>query len=628
MKNKLLALLLLVIPFPQTTTELARGLHDITDQARLTRTSGAPARFLSGADASRSAAALTGVASQATTPVSVRAKGPAIPVQPGYEFVILVVFDIAPGWHIYAENPGDAGRPTTIDVTLPDGFALKSIKWPDPLKFEDSGFTTFGYEGRTEVEITVERIKNGANTDECLLGITWLACRDACVPGKTELSVPLAAAQAIPATPGAGNSPSAGFPEDSSGMSLIGYLALAFIGGLLLNLMPCVLPVLALKLMRFVKEANESRSVIFRLGLAYAAGTISTCLALASVVIVAQLFGASIGWGFQFQQPLFLIFLATLVTLMSLGMFGMFMIQVPAGQGLANLSARKGLAGAFFTGVLATVLSTPCTAPFLGTAVGFAFSESWWVILAIFFSVGLGLSAPYVVLTLNPAWLKLIPKPGAWMEHLKEAMAFSLLASVVWLLWIIGRQTGVAGLTATLVFLLCASFSAWLVSRFALFETRRLRKASAFIAALAIALSGFFLSVGPTLSGNTHQAGAATANGHEPYSPEALARHLKDGKVVLVDFTADWCLTCKVNETTVLADKEVKDALKRLDVVVLTADWTLGDAAITAALNEHGRSGVPLYLVYSPNRPDQPVFLPEILTKSIVLKAVSEARLP
>ncbi|MBX9952992.1 MAG: thioredoxin family protein [Candidatus Obscuribacterales bacterium] len=567
---------------------------------------------------------------QELTPVTVTfsCDPPNNEVKPGQTFDITVNFTIQPGWHIYDSTPGGVGRPATIDLTLPAGFTQDPPRWSPPQTFDDGGFRYSGYEGTATVTITIhapQQIKR-QQAAALVTHVTWLACSNSCIPGEASNTqvLQLGFAPAGGTQTGTSAATPAGNQTGSGAqMGFLAYLAFAFIGGVLLNLMPCVLPVLAFKIMRFVKESKESRSKVFKLGLAYAAGTIATCMSLAAVVIVAQLLGASIGWGFQFQQPLFVLALATLVTVMSLGMFGVFMVQVSVGQNISKLSQNDGYAGAFFTGVLATILSTPCTAPFLGTAVGFAFAESWWVILLIFFTVGLGLAAPYLVLTSNPGWMKYIPKPGAWMEHVKEAMAFSLMGSVIWLLYIIGQQTGSEGLIATLIFLLAASFSSWLVGRFSMFETRKLKKTLVWIAALGVPAALFFWQVLPAFS-----AKANTPTSGQMFSQESVEKALKNGKIVFVDFTAAWCLTCQVNESGVLRDAEVLKAMEHHDVIVLKADWTNGDPEITKALKSHQRSGVPLYLVYSPHRPNAPVILPEILTKSAVLDALEQACQP
>jgi len=571
------------------------------------------------------------------SPVTVTVQSDVAPdqIKAGQTFEVTVNFDIQPGWHIYDSQLGLVGRPTSLLLLLPDGFSQEPAQWPPSKAIEESGVSFNGYDGQTSVKVLVRAPEKLDTSKPAVIGVTatWIACHDQCVPGQASISLLVLSGAGgnggangnggvngnVGGNGNGGANGNVGTVQAPAKMSFLAYLAFAFIGGALLNLMPCVLPVLAFKIMRFVKESNESRSKVFKLGLAYTGGTIATCMSLAAVVIVAQILGSSLGWGFQFQQPLFVLALATLVMVMSLGMFGVFMVQVSVGQGISKLSQSNGYAGAFFTGVLATVLSTPCTAPFLGTAVGFAFAEAWWVILLIFFTVGLGLAAPYLVLTSNPGWMKYIPKPGEWMERFKELMAFTMMGSVVWLLYIIGQQTGTEGLLATLIFLLAASVSSWLVGRFTMYETRPVRKYAIWGVALAIPAALFFWQVLPAFTPKAPQ------HSEQAWSQSAVDKALGEGKIVFVDFTAAYCLTCRVNESGVLESSEVQEAMKRLDVVFLKGDWSNGDPSITAELKKHKRSGVPLYLVFSPHRPADAVVLPEILTNSVVLEALEQA---
>jgi thiol:disulfide interchange protein DsbD len=356
-------------------------------------------------------------------------------------------------------------------------------------------------------------------------------------------------------------------------------------------------------------------------------------VSLAVAVIAAKALGYSVGWGFQFQEPMFLVGMATLLTVMSLGLFGVFFVQVNSGNQLDKLANRKGLAGAFFTGVVATILSTPCTAPFLGSAIGFAFAAPWYAIIAIFFAVGAGLAFPYVLLCLNPAWMKILPKPGVWMEHFKEAMGFVLLGSVIWLLYVLGRQTGPDGVAGTVGFLLAASFGTWLYNKLCGFDASKLKKVTLAVVALAIAGSTMYFLTWPSVKGTNWSAlasGPTVANGvtWEKFSKEAVDKHLKDGKVVFLDFTAEWCQTCKFNEATVLASDAVTDAFKNNGVATLKADWTTSDPEITQLLAKFGRAGVPLYVVMSPHRPTAPTVLPTLLTKEMVLEAIENASRP
>ncbi len=579
-------------------------------------------------------------------------------VEPGKTFRIGALFTLEEGWHIYYKQPGDTGFPTDVKLTLPEGYTVVAVEWEKPKRFDENGFTTYGYTGKTTISIVVkapDNIPPGTNV-KIDAQVQYLVCKDSCVPGNADVSITLpvsdgsTAAQAANADKFAhvgftgdvtkiGARPSGSVLDHDFGLSgkdnpkhsLLVYLLFAFIGGVVLNCMPCVLPVLSLKIMRFVKESGEERGKIVRLGFAYALGTVGTCLIMGIAVIVAQVAGYSVGWGFQFQQPLFLVAMATLITLMSLSLFGVFHVQVGTGQGLGKLAQKQGYSGAFFTGVVATILSTPCTAPFLGTAIGFAFSQPWWVILAIFSAVGSGLAAPYMVLSLNPSWMKFLPKPGEWMEKFKEAMGFLLLGSTVWLLWVLGKQVGPEGAIGALAFLLCTSFGAWLINRVGGLEASRTKKVVLWVIALAVAGGSLWLFTWPSLSGNYRTANASQSSSvipWEPFSKQALDKHLADGKVVFIDFTAEWCQTCKFNEATVLNTQEIKDSLVATNAVVLKADWTNSDPELTATLAKFGRAGVPLYVVFSPHRPTQPTVLPTLLTKQMVIDSLQEAAKP
>ncbi|MGD9685132.1 MAG: protein-disulfide reductase DsbD family protein [Candidatus Obscuribacterales bacterium] len=578
-------------------------------------------------------------------------------IVPGQPFKLGVRFKLEPGWHIYYKNPGDTGYATEITPDLPAGFQIGETEWKQPQTFTDFGMKAYGYTDETILAVTVTAPADLKPGDSLTIKVDarWLACHENCIPGTETLTITLPVAEtASPANPGAfaglgydgdpsvSTGPTPGgsvldgdlkLASDKSGStSLLKILLFAFIGGLILNVMPCVLPVVSLKILSFVEEAGQKRDKIFKLGLAYSAGTVATCSLLALVVIVCQLVGYSIGWGFQFQQPLFLLGMAALVTVMSLGLFGVFMVQVSSGKQLQDLSQKSGYGGAFFTGVVATVLSTPCTAPFLGTAIGFAFAQPWWSILLIFATIGLGLAAPYLVLSANPAWMKLLPRPGMWMEHFKQAMGFVLLGSAVWLLSVLGKQVGPEGLTGGISFILTLGFAAWLIGNFADFNATRKRKLVVWAIALAVSASSFAFFTWPSLVARPAATAGVTqtvdAIAWEKFSKEAVDQGLRDGKVVFIDFTAEWCQTCKFNEATVLNTDAVKAEFDKHGVLALKADWTLNDPEITALLRKFQRSGVPLYVVLSPHRPDQPIILPELITKQLVREALETASRP
>ncbi len=396
---------------------------------------------------------------------------------------------------------------------------------------------------------------------------------------------------------------------------------LALLGGLILNLMPCVLPVLAIKVFSVTELALQSRREARAHGLAYAAGVLFTMAVLAALVIALRGAGAAVGWGFQFQEPAFILAISSLLVVFALNLFGVFEIQLAAG-GLAAVGQRAaGARRSFFEGLLAVLLATPCTAPFLGTAVGFAFASSALVIVAIFGAIGLGLAAPFALIAFVPAWARLLPRPGAWMLTLRSALGFALLATVVWLAWVFGRSAGIDGVAQLLAFLLAVAFAAWI---YGITQRSRPRLLPWVGAAALLALS--VGAVGAVRVEPPEATPLPSEAAWQPYDPAAIDRELARGRRVFVSFTADWCITCKVNERLVLAHGRVLAELGRSDVATFQADWTRRDEAIRAELARFGKAGVPLYLVYTPEAPDRPLLLPELLTVDRVLEALRADR--
>jgi thiol:disulfide interchange protein DsbD len=430
---------------------------------------------------------------------------------------------------------------------------------------------------------------------------------------------------------------------ERSGSSLILYLFFAVVGGLILNIMPCVLPVIALKVFGLVKMAGDHPAQVKKLGWFFSLGIFASFLLLALIVILLQLAGQQVGWGFQFQEPLFVIAMSAIVFAFGLSLFGVYEVRVPgaaiAGVGSVvakQAGAGKGYGASFWEGVFATVLATPCTAPFLGSALGFAFSQSWWTILLIFTAVAFGMALPYLLLTMRPAWMKYLPKPGAWMETAKQFMGFLMMATLLWLLFVLGKQLGVEGVIWTCAFLLCLGISCWLVGRFATLTATRTRSLLIWSAAVLLAAGGYWLFLENVLDVRHALAGppfpaAVTGEGGvpwEPFSLSTLEEKLQEGKPVFLDFTAEWCLTCKVNERTVLADRDVVSKLRTEGLVAMKADWTNRNPEITHLLQKFGRSGVPLYVLFPAGRPSQPMVLPEVVTPGIVIEAIDRALAP
>ncbi|MDR3457280.1 MAG: protein-disulfide reductase DsbD family protein [Verrucomicrobiae bacterium] len=414
-------------------------------------------------------------------------------------------------------------------------------------------------------------------------------------------------------------------------VSLWQMLLYAFIGGLILNIMPCVLPVIALKILGFVSEAKNNAAHVRKLGLIYTAGVLLSFLALAALVISVKLAGHKAGWGMQFGSPIFLVCLTTLVTLVALNLFGVFEVTLGGGtlDKAGDLASRPGAAGAFFNGILATILATPCTAPFLGVALGFAFTQPSSILVLMFLAVGTGLAAPYLLLSLNPAWLKFLPKPGVWMEKFKIAMGFPMLATVVWLLSIASSSYG-KNVVWLGVFLVFVATAMWVFGEFA--QRGRKNKGIAALVALGIFICGYVFALEnqlhwrkPEVSGEAGIENTATSNGlWAAWSPEAVTAARVSGKPVIVDFTADWCLTCRVNKQTSIDIDSVSNKLKAIGAVAFNGDYTHFPDSITAELNRYNRAGVPLVLVYPADTNAPPIVLPEVLTPGIVMEALNK----
>ena len=401
--------------------------------------------------------------------------------------------------------------------------------------------------------------------------------------------------------------------------ALLAAIALALVGGLALNLMPCVLPVLSVKALGLVRHAGGG---LRGHGVAYTAGVLVSFALVGGALIALRAAGQQLGWGFQLQSPLFVTLLAYVLFVMALSLSGVVVLGGRLAGAGRSLAGRSGHAGTFFTGALATVAATPCTAPFMGAAVGYALTQPWTSALLVFQALGLGLALPYLVLTLMPAWRRALPRPGPWMVQLERLLAFPLYASVAWLVWVVTQQTGPTGVAAALGGLVAIALAAWLyqVSR----GVGALGRRAATGAALALVLGAVgaaALDAGPA---ERRPAASARDTGWESFSPTRLAELRAAGTPVFVNVTAAWCITCLVNERVALRSSAVTEAFARKGVVTLRADWTRRDAVITGVLDRFGRSGVPLYLLYPAGDGGEPAVLPQILSERLVLDATEK----
>jgi thiol:disulfide interchange protein DsbD len=409
---------------------------------------------------------------------------------------------------------------------------------------------------------------------------------------------------------------------ESDEISLPLALVFAFLGGMILNLMPCVFPVLSIKVLSLIESTHANAGVIRIHALIYVLGVVSSFLVIALVLIALRESGEQIGWGFQLQSPIVIGLLCYLFVVIGLNLAGYFEFGTSlmgAGGGLAD---RSGHSGSFFTGVLAALVAAPCTAPFMGAAIGYALTQNTFTSLAIFTSLGLGMAIPYVLLCFSPPLLDRLPKPGRWMETLRQVFAFPMFATSVWLIWVLNQQTGANGLLAVLTGLLLIVFAIWLLKRQVAGAGRWVgRFVALFLSVIALGLTGV-VGTSSSASEETAEAVSIGASGlaAEPYSRERLEELVASGPV-FVNFSAAWCITCKVNELAALSSDGIRLTFEKNNVICLKADWTNEDPAITKALSEYGRSGVPLYLLYKKGS-SRASILPQILTESIVIEAI------
>lgn len=394
----------------------------------------------------------------------------------------------------------------------------------------------------------------------------------------------------------------------------------AFLGGMILNLMPCVFPVISLKILGFVKQAGEDPKAVWHHGLVFAAGVVVSFWLLAGALMALRAGGATIGWGFQLQSPEVLVVLSLLFFTLALNLFGVFEFGLALTAAGGEMTQKQGWAGSFFSGFLATIIATPCTAPFMGVALGYALTQPPYVAMVVFTALALGMAFPYLLLSRYPALLRKLPRPGPWMETMKQIMGFLLLATVVWLFWVLSALVLPMTLTWLLAAFLFTGIGSWVLGKW---DTLA-RENSVRWRGRIIGLAFFALAVAAGLNNIYAATGGDDATGEEwsAFSPAVVEDALAEGRPVFIDFTAKWCLTCQVNKLTVLRTEEIMNAFRDSGVLLLSADWTDENEMIAAELARHGRQSVPMYLFYSGEEGEEPVILPELLTKKIVQDAL------
>lgn len=409
-----------------------------------------------------------------------------------------------------------------------------------------------------------------------------------------------------------------GQAESYGSSHLLLMLGFALLGGFILNLMPCVLPVLSLKILGVLKKTGKADRVVRTGFLASALGIVVSFLLLAAIVVALKMAGVSVGWGFQFQEPYFIIGLCILLTVFTANMFGLFELQLPErlNQWMYHRTAGENYLAHFLTGAFATLMATPCSAPFLGTAIGFAFSEGALMTFALFFAMGVGLALPYLLIALFPALVKRMPKPGPWMARVKLALGLMLVATIIWLLSVLAGQAE---------WRLAIMIGFALAILFTYFVLRPNMSNASLRLGLGIAILGVILLLPVLVASPKGQSEITSGSVWQPFDRPSIAKLVSEGKVVMVDVTADWCLTCKANKLFVLDSSEIKEKLASEHIVAMRADWTNRDLAIAEYLKSFGRYGIPFNVVYGPKAPEG-IPLPELLTKSLVTDAIEKAK--
>jgi len=645
-------------------------------------------------------------------------------VSPGQELYLGIRVALEEDWHIYWKNPGDTGLPTHVDWVLPSTFVVGPMLWPTPSRFKLENFVNFGY-GRTVIFPFQLKVAEHALPGQHPFSakVSWLVCKDLCIPGEAELFMDLQVGDLAISTADASDIERAlkemprEAPEDwfdvtvsqegqwsldlsrlestvisaeffpaksnvivyqapqtlvsaASGMHLRGrlspdytssktsfegvlavtdkasgkilsydlrrtpkeFLALqspiyslgtqsisslwlaicfALMGGMILNLMPCVLPVVAVKLIELIEQEERSVSARYRDTVLFSCGVVLTFCLIGGALLVMRSAGEQVGWGFQLQAPEMVLGLIVLFFVLALNMSGLFEI----GTSLQRVGGIKGSFGrwsSLLSGALVTIIATPCTAPFMGAAMGFSIAQGAAPSMLTFLALGIGMATPYVIISLRPGLAAWLPKPGVWMNTLKNLLSVPLYLTVIWLIWVLGQQTTIHNVSKVLVVLVFIGLSVWAIGKLQYRRISRIGPWKALIAtSLLVSLAGL-INVVTALDQKINREVLQTD--WKSWSSAGVASAREEGRAVFVDYTAAWCITCQVNKALVLDDQEVVSAFKKNKVITFRADWTSRDAAITASLTSFGRSGVPVYVFYPENQ-GTPVILSEMLRK-------------
>ena len=538
--------------------------------------------------------------------------------RPGEVVQLKGIMDIDEGWHTNSNTPTfDYLIATEIKTELPEEWPPATISYPKAtlasFTFAEKELSVF--EGREVIGIRLEIPADAVGAFEIPINLRYQACNDnSCLPPITtknsvSFEVSGAAVEAVKA-------------QKSPDTSIWGVFLLAFIGGLILNAMPCVLPVLSLKIFGLVKASGKGHRAVTTGALATTAGILASFWALAGAVIIAKSAGEAVGWGMQFQSPIFVTFLTILVLFFCLNLWGIFEIPLPGRLAdIAGSGPREGLAGHFVSGLFATLMATPCSAPFLGSAVSFALVQNAVIILGVFTAIALGMALPYLVLAVRPKTASLLPKPGAWMEHLRGLMAFLLAAAALWLLYVLSSQMTAESLLFVELALLGLIALIWVNAK--ILTSGGAKKIATVLIILA-SLGTLYLA-GQSQRSSSVKSEEESTQYHQwvTFDFAEAERLVAAGETVFIDVTADWCITCKVNENLILETAEIGAAFEAHQVITMKADWTNYDEGIAEFMASYGRHAIPFYLLLRPGQ--EPHLFSEVLTKGAITSALENA---
>lgn len=544
------------------------------------------------------------------------------------------------GWHFYWAGIATELLEPTISWNLPEGYSVKALNHPEPSLFDYGGFMGNGYDGRTVFLYRLVRDK--ASVIEYALGevltvsatVEWVLCKEVCIFGSEKVSLDWRISEEDTSTEESeflnswlerkelkqNQSLENRFLE----MGVLGWLMAAFLGGLILNLMPCVLPVLSIKVFSLIEHAGGDPSKRFIHGLLYSLGVILSFIALAIFLIGLRSLGEEVGWGFQLQDPFFITFLIVLFFLLGLNMLGVFEIGSSLSR-LSNtsISNRSDGVGSFATGILAAVVGAPCVGPFIGGVSGIALQVNSGLGVLIFAMIGFGMAFPFLLLSWVPSFLRFLPKPGVWMVRFRQVMGGLLIVSTVFLVWVVDQSVGFNGVLQILFVLVFTLVGSVILGHWGrISESKAIQKRAKLVSLILILVPGFFVSQNLA---RLYDQGAMVADSYKDgvwgkWSEESAQHALDSGQGVFIDFTASWCLICQSNKALVLRKEKTEALFERYGIRLFVADWTQNDPEITRALESYGRSGVPLYILKSPDGTEQ--ILPQNLSYSLLETAV------